>query len=92
MEIKELSFMENLSGNGKEAFARNGLVGGHSYSSSSDYDSYSSHPFFEEIIIDFDFGSIVVEVPQAEPEPEPELVASSIHSGAGLPKFPPKRR
>ena len=87
MEIKELSFMENLSDNDKKTSTKDSVIGGHSYdySYSSDYYDYSDHPFFEEIIIDFDFGKIVIEVPQAEPEPR---FAFAIGSGAGVPDFP----
>ena len=70
MEIKELSFMENLSDNDKQTFVRDSVIGGHSYdysySYSSDYYGYSDHPFFQEIIIDFDFRKITIEVTKPE--------------------------
>ena len=63
MDIKELSFMQNLSDNGKEISAKDSIVGG---------DSYGYSHILEGIVIDFDFGSIVIEVTEPEPEPEPE--------------------
>ena len=77
MEIKELSFMENLSDNGKEIYAKDTVVGGHSYGYSYDFHSYFSHPLLDKLK-NFDFGKITIEVikpkPKPKPEPEPELV------------------
>ncbi len=94
MEIKELSFMENLSGNDKETFVRDSVIGGHSYhyshSYSYDFHSYFSHPVFDQLK-DFDFGKITIDVikPEPKPKPEPEFdVAFSISSIAAVPDSP----
>ncbi len=94
MEIKELSFLENLANNGNETSAKDSVIGGHSYdyshSYSYDFDSYFSHPVFDKLK-DFDFGNIVIKVtkPKPEPEPEPEFdVAFSISSIAAVPDSP----
>ena len=73
MEIKELSFMENLSDNDKETSAKDSVTGGHSYG--YDLHGYFSHPLLDKLK-DLDFGNITIELIQ--PEPEPELEISSI--------------
>ncbi len=57
MEIKELGFLENLSGNDNKTSAMDSVIGGHRYghSYSYDFDSYFSHPVFDQLK-DFDFG------------------------------------
>ena len=72
MEIKELSFMENLSDNDKGTSTKDSVVGGHSYhyshsySYSYDFDSYFSHPLLDKLK-DFDFGNIVIKVTKPKP-------------------------
>ncbi len=50
MEIKELSFLENLSGNDNKTSVMNSVIGGYDddYSYIYDFLDYFFHPFFEE--------------------------------------------
>lgn len=79
MEIKELSFLDNLSDNGKKNFAMDSVIGGHDDDYSYIYDFLDDflHPFLEKEI----------EVP----EPEMDFgfsMTTSAPSRVGVPDFP----
>ncbi len=88
MEIKELSFLENLSDNGKKTSAMDSVIGGHRYGHSYGYDfhGYFSHPIFDKLK-DFDFGKIKIEVIKPEPEPVSDI-SIALNSQAGIPDSP----
>lgn len=91
MEIKELSFLDNLSDNGKETSSKDSVIGGHSYDYSYDFDGYFPHPLLDKLK-DFDLGNITIEVTEPEPKPEMSLgsfsMATAAPSGAGVPGYP----
>ncbi len=91
MEITELNFLENLSGNGNKTSAMDSTIGGHDDNYSYDFDGYFSHPVVDKII-DFDLGEIIMEVTQPEPEPKIESFHESSQSaapgGTGVPRAP----
>ncbi len=90
MEIKELSFLENLSGNDNKTSVMDSVIGGHSYHYSHsycyDFNSYFSHPLLDKLK-DFDLGKITIKVTKPEPEPV-SSIAIAANSQAGIPDSP----
>ncbi len=81
MEIKELSFLENLSGNGNKTSAMDSVIGGNDDDSSYIYDllDYFLAPLFKQ------------EIEETEPEPEMDLefaMTTSAPSAVGVPESP----
>ncbi len=78
MEIKELDFLENLSGNDKKTSVINSVIGGHDDDSSYIYDllDYFLAPIFEK------------EREETEPKPRSVRRPRSASSLAGIPKSP----
>ncbi len=81
MEIKELSFLENLSGNDNKTSVMDSVIGGHDDDYSYIYDLLEDffHPFFEK----------ETEVAEAEPEMVADIDTLSVASSfIGVPESP----
>ena len=84
MEIKELSFLENLSGNDNKTSAMDSVIGGHD-------DDYS---YIYDLLEDFFHPSFEKETEVTELESEPEIglgsfsMATAAPSAIGVPESP----
>lgn len=80
MEIRELSVMENLSDNGKEASTMDSVVGGHGYGYGYGY----GHDYFSKYFNKFGVEIEIIKPEIVEQNPETDIVARSIDLRAGM--------
>lgn len=82
MEIKELSFMENLSEEGQDTSAMDNVVGGHGYGHGYGFHGYFPHPYFVKVP-DFGKGKGVT-----KPESAGFFATTAAFAGQGGATFP----